>query len=106
MPPGVPVERCQTEEVNDGERAARQFDAMATEYSADNDEGPYNALYERPAMLAMIGDVDEKNVLDLGCGAGQLSLELTRRGALVTGVDVSPSMIELARQRVGPRATF
>jgi SAM-dependent methyltransferase len=36
-------------------------------------------------------------VLDLGCGAGWLSLELARRGAHVTGVDISPSNLALAR---------
>jgi 2-polyprenyl-3-methyl-5-hydroxy-6-metoxy-1,4-benzoquinol methylase len=36
-------------------------------------------------------------VLDLGCGAGWLSLELARRGAHVTGVDISPANLALAR---------
>jgi SAM-dependent methyltransferase len=38
-------------------------------------------------------------VLDLGCSAGLHALELARRGFRVTGVDVEPSAIELARQR-------
>jgi SAM-dependent methyltransferase len=36
-------------------------------------------------------------VLDLGCGAGWLSLELARRGAHVTGLDISPTNLALAR---------
>jgi 2-polyprenyl-3-methyl-5-hydroxy-6-metoxy-1,4-benzoquinol methylase len=36
-------------------------------------------------------------VLDLGCGAGWLSLELARRGAHVTGVDISPTNLAIAR---------
>ncbi len=79
---------------------------MAADYSADNDEGIFNALYERPAMLTTIGAVDGKRVLDLGCGAGQLSADLVDRGASVTGIDVSPAMIELARTRLGDRARF
>jgi ubiquinone/menaquinone biosynthesis C-methylase UbiE len=44
-------------------------------------------------------------VLELGCGAGDLSLQLVRRGARLTAIDVSPGMIELARRRA-PEARF
>ena len=90
--------------MTDSERTAAQYDAMAVEYSEANDDGVFNSLYERPAMLALLGDVAESAVLDLGCGAGQLTGELVERGARVTGADVSPAMIELARSRVGNRA--
>jgi 2-polyprenyl-3-methyl-5-hydroxy-6-metoxy-1,4-benzoquinol methylase len=36
-------------------------------------------------------------VLDLGCGAGWLSLEMARRGAHVTGMDISPTNLALGR---------
>src|SRR5690348_6831958 len=36
-------------------------------------------------------------ILDLGCGAGWLSLELARLGAHVTGVDISPTNLAIAR---------
>jgi Raf kinase inhibitor-like YbhB/YbcL family protein len=39
-------------------------------------------------------------VLELGCGAGDLSVELVRRGARLTALDISPRMVELARDRV------
>jgi SAM-dependent methyltransferase len=46
-------------------------------------------------------------VLELGCGAGDLSLELLRRGARLTALDVSPAMVDLARSRAdGFDATF
>jgi ubiquinone/menaquinone biosynthesis C-methylase UbiE len=46
-------------------------------------------------------------VLELGCGAGDLSLELLRRGATLTAIDVSPGMVDLARSRAeGFAATF
>jgi SAM-dependent methyltransferase len=47
--------------------------------------------------------------LDLGCGVGRWSQELAWRGHDVLGVDLSPSMIEQARQRAdrdGVRCTF
>ena len=38
-------------------------------------------------------------VLDLGCGDGRHSLELTRRGFKVTGLDLSDELLERARRR-------
>jgi len=40
-----------------------------------------------------------EHVLDLGCGDGVLTEKLAAKGAVVTGVDASPSMIEAARAR-------
>lgn len=37
-------------------------------------------------------------LLDAGCGSGQFALALAARGAQVTGVDLSPEMIRLAKQ--------
>ena len=51
---------------------------------------------------------DEK-ILDLACGFGRHSLELARRGFSVTGVDITPSYIEFAREeakREGVQADF
>ena len=59
--------------MSDSERAAEQYDAMAADYASDNDDGVFNALYERPAMVDLLGEVDGLRVLDVGCGAGQLS---------------------------------
>lgn len=50
-------------------------------------------------VLRLIGDVTGRSVLDVGCGDGKLAVELARRGAHVTAVDVSPAMIEAARTR-------
>ena len=44
-------------------------------------------------------------VVDLGCGSGIWARALADSGYEVVGVDISPAMIELARQRV-PEATF
>jgi SAM-dependent methyltransferase len=38
-------------------------------------------------------------VLDVGCGAGRVALELQRRGREVVGIDVSPLAVEVARRR-------
>ena len=41
-----------------------------------------------------------KTVLDLGCGLGENLIPLVKRGANVIGMDVSPELIALARQRL------
>ena len=44
-------------------------------------------------------------VVDLGCGSGIWARELSRADYDVLGIDISPAMIEIARNRV-PRAEF
>lgn len=62
-----------------------------------------DVLLEEPGIAGMdaLGSVAGKAVLDVGCGGGRTSRELTRRGAQVTGVDVSPDLLALARSRGG-----
>jgi hypothetical protein len=43
-------------------------EAMATAYVTDEGNA-YNSLYERPAMVELLGDVRGLRVLDAGCGA-------------------------------------
>lgn len=40
-----------------------------------------------------------KRVLEIGCGAGRLARAIAARGVSVTGIDASPEMIRLARER-------
>jgi SAM-dependent methyltransferase len=54
-------------------------------------------LNSDPVLWAFAGDVRGLKVLDAGCGTGYLSKQLTDRGALVTGIDVSERMIAIAR---------
>ena len=46
-------------------------------------------------------DLSGKRVLDAGCGTGAFSVEASRRGADVVAVDLSPTLITLAQERVG-----
>jgi magnesium-protoporphyrin O-methyltransferase len=45
-------------------------------------------------------DLAGARLLDAGCGTGALSVEAARRGAHVTAIDLSPTLIDLARERV------
>ena len=46
------------------------YDTIASRYAAEVDERPWNALYERPATLALLPNIGGKDVLDAGCGPG------------------------------------
>ncbi|WP_224826662.1 magnesium protoporphyrin IX methyltransferase [Cognatishimia sp. MH4019] len=55
----------------------------------------------REVMLSQLpADLTGQRVLDAGCGAGQMTIELARRGAQVTAVDISPSLVEIAQKRL------
>lgn len=45
-------------------------------------------------------DLRGLRVLDAGCGTGAFSVEAARRGAQVVAIDLSPTLVELARERV------
>jgi 2-polyprenyl-3-methyl-5-hydroxy-6-metoxy-1,4-benzoquinol methylase len=84
------------------ESIASQWDAYATEYArwlAEREprwpEG--NAILI--GMLDLLGDVAGREVLDAGCGEGLLARILASRGARVTGIDLSPRLIQMARER-------
>jgi ubiquinone/menaquinone biosynthesis C-methylase UbiE len=49
------------------------------------------------STLGVLGDVHGKDVLELGCGAGQWSMALARRGARPIGLDLSRRQLEHAR---------
>jgi|GEM_PF-388934 len=54
-------------------------------------------------LTAELGD-KESRVLDLGCGTGYLYLPLLARGCRMTGVDLSPEMVQGLKKKI-PRAT-
>lgn len=89
---------------NGGALTAAEYDAMAAAYDAHNAVSGANAYYERPATMALLGDVRGRRVLEVGCGSGRLTQWLVDRGAAVVAFDVSAGMLGIARSRVGDRA--
>ena len=75
------------------------YDGFAEAYAKQNETGLFNAYYEKPAMLALAGDVSGRRILDAGCGAGPTMAALRKASASVVGFDVSAAMVDLARQR-------
>jgi SAM-dependent methyltransferase len=60
-----------------------------------------------PGLLSLFHQAEIHNgrIVDLGCGSGIWARELGDAGFSVVGVDISPAMIEIARERV-PEAEF
>ncbi|WP_086852949.1 GrpB family protein, partial [Amycolatopsis kentuckyensis] len=89
-----------------GRARAEQYDDHSEAYAEHAEKSVTNALYDRPAILDLAGDVEGKRVLDVGCAAGHLSALLAGRGADVLGVDSSAGMIAVARRKFGAVARF
>lgn len=45
-------------------------------------------------------DLHGRRILDAGCGTGAFAMEAARRGAQVVAIDLSPSLVDVARKRV------
>lgn len=81
-------------------RIARQFDARYEDWTPD--EGFPDLVDVSGAVLDLCRDIALRrpSVLDLGCGTAALGVALLEMGAArLTGVDLSPASIDLARQR-------
>ena len=76
-----------------------KFDAPAARFwDSHGDFRPLHLL--NPVRLQFIASrtsLSGRRVLDVGCGGGLLSESLARAGAEVTGIDLAPGMIEVAR---------
>ena len=87
--------------------AYHTYQALADAYSEIAPDKEYNAYYDRPAMLSLlVEDLAGQHILDAGCGPGIYSEILLKKGAEVTGIDVSENMIQHARTRNGDQGHF
>lgn len=61
-------------------------------------------------MLERLANCPGDNILDIGCGGGELSVALAqaRPKAKIVGVDISPDLVDFARRRaaISPHAEF
>nr|WP_319538653.1 class I SAM-dependent methyltransferase [uncultured Methanospirillum sp.] len=69
----------------------------ALRYAADESQLTlfHRSIY-MPVIEQMIGNVRDKNVLDLGCGSGNLTKKIALDGAFALGIDGSVTMISKA----------
>ncbi|HJT86878.1 MAG TPA: methyltransferase domain-containing protein [Bryobacteraceae bacterium] len=71
----------------------------------------YSRIVHKDYLYRALGNLEGARILDFGCGDGEVAVQLAALGAQVTGVDISPELIALARRRasldgVSGRAEF
>jgi 2-polyprenyl-3-methyl-5-hydroxy-6-metoxy-1,4-benzoquinol methylase len=76
------------------EHAERYRELVAEKEHQDPEANPVVSR-----MLALLGDLGGRTVLDACCGEGFFSRILAARGARVIGIDLSPRLVEMARER-------
>ena len=91
---------------SDAERNRAAWDRLSDEYQERHGEfigrtEPRWGMWQVPeSKLRILGDVADKDVLELGCGAAQWSILLAQRGARAVGLDNSARQFEHARRLI------
>ncbi len=83
--------------MNNSERLkGKEFwNATSSEYSADRTKSRKYVV--DPALFETIGEIKGKKMLDVACGAGDISIPLVQQGAICTGIDFADDLVEVAR---------
>jgi cyclopropane fatty-acyl-phospholipid synthase-like methyltransferase len=59
----------------------------------DVNYGPFGSSEEK---LKLLGGIRGKNILEIGCGGGQASIALAKKGGICTAIDISAEQINTA----------
>lgn len=67
-----------------------------------------NNLFEIPALHSLLPNLEDKKVLDLGCGFGEHCMQFIQAGASkVVGIDISQKMLDIAkRENCNPNISY
>ena len=71
------------------------FDAFATYYDAD-----YRDYDDDIDLILTLAEECGDPILELGCGTGRLLAPLAAQGHFVTGIDISPALLAIARGKL------
>lgn len=89
-----------------GDRNRAHWDRIAARYQRqharvlDRAEPGWGAWAIPEAQLQVLGEVDGRDILEVGCGAAHWSVHLARRGGRMTALDISPAQLAFAAENV------
>lgn len=77
------------------------FRQLAAKYDAwfNTPHGKYVQSYEHAMIMDLAEIQPGMKIADIGCGTGLYTRELCAKGAIVTGVDISPEMLAIAAEK-------
>lgn len=77
------------------------YSTFATQYDEAVQDNIYNAHLERPTLQAMLPNIENLNVLDLGCGSGVYAQYLLAKGAnQITCIDYAQEMVDIVLSKM------
>ncbi len=76
-----------------------QFNKIEKDYSSFVDIDPIRNFLHYPAVVRELGNTEGRRILDVGCGDGLFDRKLAGLEAKVTGYDIAPDLIAIARQK-------
>ncbi|MCL4790804.1 MAG: bifunctional 2-polyprenyl-6-hydroxyphenol methylase/3-demethylubiquinol 3-O-methyltransferase UbiG [Gammaproteobacteria bacterium] len=88
-----------TEQANANPAELAHFGALASRWW--DPDGEFRTLHDiNPARVDLVDQLiglKQKRIADVGCGGGLLAEAMARRGAEVTGIDMSAEVLDVAR---------
>ncbi|MBL7051298.1 methyltransferase domain-containing protein [Candidatus Woesearchaeota archaeon] len=88
----------------------KMYNQFGQEYQKARDDREsdrlFNEFIEIPSMIKSVKNIKGKNILDVGCGVGIHAAEYAKSEATVVGVDISKTMIKLAKERFSDTQFF
>ncbi|HOL12245.1 MAG TPA: class I SAM-dependent methyltransferase [Bacillota bacterium] len=80
-------------------QSKRPYAGFAKIYDDVMSDVPYDEWLDYVMAIWEYHSFSPETVLDLACGTGNMSIRLARKGYKVTGVDSSPQMLEVAKEK-------
>ncbi|HKF82159.1 MAG TPA: class I SAM-dependent methyltransferase [Solirubrobacterales bacterium] len=87
-----------------GNPVKETYDSYAPVYDLFNHRYMYRQWTRKLLAKAEEAGMGGKRLLDIACGTGMSTIPMLDRGWEVTGCDISPAMLDVARSKVGTRA--